>query len=72
MDWFALYDNQIIINEDNCMKKKTISYKEYATICLSCPYKKCHTDNNGCDRTKGYRVQDDKKEGEKDEEKKEY
>lgn len=39
-------------------KKKIISAKEYANICLTCPYSYCHQTHNGCERTRPYKVID--------------
>lgn len=49
MDYFALYDNQKIIKP----KKTVLSEKEYAKICLECPFKDCHPSN--CTRIKKYK-----------------
>lgn len=48
------------------MKKIVISQKEYAKICLECPYSKCIGTITGCQRTRKYKVL---KEGLKEDEK---
>lgn len=37
------------------MKKIKLSLKEYAKICLECPYKNCITTFRQCDRLKPYK-----------------
>lgn len=62
MDYFALFDTRKIIEGNK--KKVILSKKEYANICLNCPYKKCIGTYTGCDRTKPYKVLKEKEENE--------